>query len=312
MPSPINKQELLKLIGPNIIDVSQVPIIKEAILYQLFADKLHIFVLGDAGACAKSSYAPSIRALCPRFAHIQASSNPSGPGVRDAMLKLRTGWGTAVFDEVPRMPAKSKGMLFEILQMQSVTINLAESHGGSQTFQLNANIYATANPKGEKWRSYGDIQSMKVQMPLPIPLLRRFHIPICTRDYTPEEFHDIQIKYYQIEEKFEDYLNEHLDEYEDAQERITQARKIKVNITHLPDFADTFLTRLKKFENDLVFPVSGEVFETFKNLVRSRTRWDLCDTPSDKHWQEAINFYTSIIQTWGLTKEMIVRKFTRP
>ena len=59
----INKRRILKLIAPNVVDIAQVPIIKEAVLYQLFAPKLHILVIGDAGACAKTTFSESLEKL---------------------------------------------------------------------------------------------------------------------------------------------------------------------------------------------------------------------------------------------------------
>lgn len=297
-------EDIKKYIAPTIIDVAQIPLLKEACVYQLLAPKLHILVIGDPAAGAKTSIADSLRMIYgDGFAFF--TNKATGPGLRDKMLSLKKhDFSVAIFDEFPNASKELKDMMLDILQRQTITINLSDKYGGSSEHRIPSNIYATANPIGSKWKVYGDIDLMKRQLPLNVAELRRFHLYICTRNYDMHEYRDVKDGFFSKDKEtdFNQFYKDHMQEYEDLKEEIMDMRDIKVSV-ELNETASKFLDNLKKFENDLVFPITVEVFAGFKNLTTAICRLDKADEAKDKHLNAAVDFSIKAMLTNGLLDE---------
>ncbi|MHA1169527.1 MAG: hypothetical protein ACTSRU_17005 [Candidatus Hodarchaeales archaeon] len=308
----VKKEKIMKLIAPNIVKVGQVDIIKEACFYQLFADKLHILVLGDAGASAKSTFADSLAELYPGYSFFDSRGNISVPGVRDSLLEnKRHSYTMAFFDEFPRMKADIMGIMFTLMQKQKLISNIAARSNptGGKGVYIPVNVFATANPVGDMWTAYGDVASMRAQLPLGSAILRRFHLPICTGKYGYEGFGKLAKEYFKTDE-FINFFQDHEDDYEDAKELIEDCRKIRVKVT-LPSMGYDFIMKMKKFENELVFPISGELLAELKHMVIARARMDGVSETTDKHWFDVMNTYGKVIATHGLTDKLIRRIMKR-
>lgn len=290
------------LVARHVLEVNfQVSAMKEAILYQLFADKLHCFVCGYPSSGAKSSFRSSLKKICPSFAYVLTGGWTTKIGIGENIKRVRE--GLIMLDEINKLSSGDVGIMYDILQFQVLKVDKCGMH---HEYPAKVNILGLCNPKPHgKWHAFGNVDVMREQLPVNQALMRRFHINIFLRDYTPEEFDKVN--------RFKENVHNPVISPEDTnwfQEQIIQKRAIQPK-GRVPEKVYNFLKNLKIFKDDIITPVTPELFEGILQIAIARARIRGSDVISKSDWRKTLEFYVKCLRTSGLTNRLIEKKLMR-
>lgn len=308
-----NFDRFFELISPQIKDIGEVPLIKEALIYQLLADKFNVFVCGDPGAGGKSSFREVLEKVSPSFQYFSFVGHSTKIGLSQVVRRLRE--GLLQVDEIGRCSPRDVSILFDVLQFQRLKLDKYQKH---KSYTTPVNIYATSNPTGKnnKWESYGNPDLMREQIPISSTLHRRFHTSIFTKDYTSKEFNEVNRHKVKKMKKFERDGNsrEHnqnpIIKEEDAKwmkNKILELRKIKPKV-NVPDNVFQWLEKLKYFDDEVVMPITPEIIEGVIEVSKANCRLREGKKVSSKDWKKTLLFFHKSFKTGGLDNELIQEK----
>ena len=276
-----------------------IKIIKETIVYLLVCDRLNVFIVAPPSVGAKSSMARFFTEVMPdRFFLISGTASITKAGVRDKIIEVGKRKGLVFFDEIHRAPSDVKKLLYDLLQFHRVqVIKKLGFRTVTDDALVYCNVLATANPLGDYWASYGDVDKMKEQMPLDSSILRRFHIVIAADDYDISEYKEIcadvgnEYDVKDLENKIETFIN--------------ASKEIDVIVEKIPDFVIDYLTRLKERSYYTLFPVTPELKVAIVELAKGTARLSTLLNPkkyekyvkegikvTEDHFRFAINFFS--------------------
>ncbi len=297
-----NINTLKTIIAPHILDVGAVPLIKEALIYQLFADRLNFFCIGSAGSGAKSSYRYSIMKLIPDNFDFVTPTGLTNVGLREVAMSFPD-WGILSVDEMDKLAGDDIKCLLDIMQFQTVKIT---KHDHNEEYRAPISIFAIANPKGNnnEWRNWGNPQSMKEQMPFGASMLRRFHFTLFTRSYTEDEFDKINrfIANNKINDvNYSDGFKEQMTEY------IVNARSIEIDLNRqkVPERIFQFLKNVKRIEHHLISPITPELCRGVVQIALSKARIRLSNEIEDEDWSSTMEFLLKCLHTAGLHPRLL-------
>ncbi|MCK4491949.1 MAG: hypothetical protein KAU03_04950 [Candidatus Altiarchaeales archaeon] len=292
------------IISPHILDVGQVKLFKEAISYQIFADKLNILCMSSTSSGAKSSLRYSLIKLLDNFNYCTAG-RLTGIGMSEEAMIVGDG-GILLIDEIERLPSDALTPLYDILQFQTLKIS---KHGMHETMPVPIKILATCNPRGNRseWIAYGNTGSMRDQLPFPIPFLRRFHIPIFLRSYTSEEFDRInrfKAKFKKENPEGVTYDKKAINEFN---KYIDDSRNMEYK-KDVPDRVFRFLKNIKMFEDYILTPITPELLEGIVETAKARARIEMSEEITKSMWDDVMRFLINCLSTGGLSMRLIERR----
>ena len=295
-------KEFKKKVAPYIVDVGHVPLLKETILYSLFAERLHSLIISPPSVGAKSSMRFFLERVSPNFVYIASGGWTRKVGIADAIIQMNR--GIAFFDEIQRATSDELQILYDILQFQIIKRTI---HKINKEYPADVNIIATANPVGfdGSWKNYGNIEIMREQITIEKSLLRRFHIIICMDNYKLNEFDKVIKKKDKIS-----FSDDELKELEEFRKYIIRALTIDPEYK-VPSFVYNFLHNLKSFDRYVLFPVTPELKDGIINTAIARARIDLSHKVKSEHWDDVIKFYFNVLKTSGLREDLIRQKFMK-
>jgi len=296
--------KLYKLVAPHILDVNwQVKLLKETILYQLFADHFNVFVCAAPSIGAKSNFRITLEKITPPnfFNYIFIGGRTTKIGMMESIGRTRE--GLIMIDEIHRAGIQERMHLYDLLQFQVIKI---DKFGEHLEQKAKVNIIGMCNPKPNGlWNSYGNIPEMRRQIPADMAFLRRFHASMFLRDYTPKEFDKINRFKGSIKKP---YVTE--DECEFFQDELMKRRMLEPE-GEPPENVFNFLKNMKKFSGDIITPVTNELMDGIKEVAKARARLRNSDTIETQDWKHTLEFYITCLHTSGLTKSLIKRKFIK-
>lgn len=297
------------LMSAYIKDVGQVPLVKEAIIYQLLADKIHIFVCGDPGAGAKSSFRYILQKMAPAFKYYSYSGHSTKVGMSQKIQRLRK--GILHVDEIGMAGGNDVNILRDVMQNQKLAVDKHKKH---ESKEVPINVYATSNPKAQddKWNSYGNPDEMREQIPISNSMYRRFHISIFTRDYNHDDFDTVNR--YKVRDDDRGISEEQADEIRD---KILELRKYEPKFYEkngddvqimIPDVIFEWLKVCKEFDGEIVMPVTNELAEGVKEVAKARARLRESEEVTNEDWEATRKFFHKTFKTGGLNNRMIEDK----
>ena len=287
----------------------KIRIIKDTLVFLLVCDKLNVFVVAPPSVGAKSSMSRFFTDIMPdRFFLISGTGSITKAGVRDRIIEVGKKKGLLFFDEVHNSPSDVKKLLYDLLQFHKVQIIKKKGYRTiTSDVSVYCNILATANPTDSYWVSYGDIDSMKEQIPIDPVILRRFHLIIPVDDYDINEYRTIcsnlleSIKISDLEEKISKFID--------------VSKNINTIINDIPKFVVDYLTKLKEHDQYLLFPVTPEMKVALVELAKGTARLSTLLNPKkykfylekgvvvkDNHWKFAINFLNRTLEQYMSNK----------
>ncbi len=178
-------------VAPNILGFEY---IKQAATLQLFAsDHIHLLLLGDPGT-GKTDIIRHASELSP-ISSFGLGSGTSGVGLTVSMkgdkilkgLLPQADEGIAAIDELNLMKKEDQAGLYNAMEKGFVTFDKGGKH-----IRLGAkvSVFATANPKGDKFRGQS-LDGLRDQIPFDSALLTRFHMVFLIRKPDTEKFKEI-------------------------------------------------------------------------------------------------------------------------
>ena len=295
-------EQLKQIIAPHILDVGVVPLIKEALVYQLFADRMSFLVIGSVSSGSKSSYTDSLSMLVPDNFDYVSSEKLTNAGLI-YLARMHNDWLLICVDEFDKIPREDKNSLLSIGQKQRLKI---VKHKVNKIIKAPFNIFAVGNPKGNnnEWIQFGNVEQMREQMPDMLPMLRRFHFNIFAPPYTASEFrriNEFKINRFNREISYpEDFIIK-FNSY------IEEARQIKINITEddLPKRFLDFLDSARKYQSHIVPPITNELTDGIVNTAIARARIRHDNKVSEEDWSAVMIFLTKCLATGGLTPHLV-------
>ena len=290
------------LVAPQVYEANyQVSLLKEAILYQIFADKLHCLVIGHPSVGGKSFFRKSLELVCPSFDYAFVKGWTTKIGIGETAL--RVGEGLLMLDEVHKLSTSDMAILYDLLQFQVIKIS---KFGTNELLSAPVNVIGMGNPKPHGyWNAYGNVQLMRKQLPVDMALLRRFHINIFLRDYSDNEFDSVN--------KFKETSHNPFVPKDDAiwfQNEVVERRQLSP-IGKVPENIFNFLKNMKKFENDIVTPVTSELFDGIIQVATARARIEKSEQIKKSDWDKTLEFYVKCLRTSGLTNRLIEKKLLK-
>lgn len=299
MSKKSNYQKFYDYISPHIKDVGQVPLIKECLIYQLLADKFNVFVCGDPGASAKSSYKQILDKVAPSFEYFSYSGHQTKVGLSQVIRRLRE--GLLHIDEVGKASGKDVDILRDVMQFQTLKVDKYQKH---KNYDAKINVYATCNPKGnnDRWDEYGHVEVMKDQVPISSSIYRRFHVSIFTRDYDSEEFNEVNR--HKVEH---DSSKINAENFNWMQDKILELRKLEPKLS-VPQKVYEWLQKLKYFDEEIVMPISPEIIEGVVEVAKANTRLREGKKVNEEDWARTLKFFHKCFKTGGLNNRLIEQK----
>jgi replicative DNA helicase Mcm len=269
--APSAEEKVLGLIAPNIIGLDEV---KKAGLIQLFAkEKSHILLLGDP-ATGKTDILRSISELAP------ISSFGLGSGATKAGLTLTVvgkevvkgilplaNNGVACIDELNLLKNVDRAGLLNAMEKGFITYDKADSH---LKLEANVNVFATANPEGDKFIGR-TIEVLKKQVPFDSALLSRFHLVFLIRKPSTQEFLKITDNIIKGEKKSISNKDKQF-----VKEYVAYALKKNAEFDKsLSSLIQGFVSDVKKDEDQFLIEISPRMVIGIMNLARAAARMRL-------------------------------------
>jgi len=303
-----NLEYMKSIIAPHILDVGYVSLIKESLIYQLFSDKMHVLTIGAAGSCAKSSFRYSLSELIPNNFNYVTVSGLTKVGLNEVARKFLM-WGLISLDEADKIQKDmpdAMNTLLEMMQTQTVKIT---KHKTDKPYSTPVNIFATANPNlnRNEWMNYGDVNSMRKQLPFSVPLLRRFHFVIFTDKYTTEEFYKINMFICKNIENKNMYDEEFVDGFNNYIERARAIpiRGMKDPEKEVPESVSRFINNIKDNEDRIIYPVTNEIWRGILAVAWANARIRLSKKLEQCDWDNTIRFLTETMKTVGVNEYFV-------
>lgn len=293
-------KDFFDLISPQIKNVGQVPLIKEALVYQSVADKFNCFVCGSPGASAKTSYKYNLSKVLPSFQYFSYSGHQTKIGLSEVIRRLRE--GVLFIDELDKGSGNDVSILRDVMQFQTLKMDKYKQH---KEFDAKVNVFVTCNPKGnnDRWRAYGDPSMMKEQIPLSNSMYRRFHISIFSRDYNHEEFD--KVNKHKVKYKGKNGIDKEKAEW--MRDKILDLRQLNPEI-NVPESVYQWLKKLKYFEGQIVSVISNELIEGVLEVARANARLRESDKIEMCDWKRTLRFFHKCFETGGLNNKLIQKK----
>ncbi len=260
-----------KLIATNIIGMEY---IKQAATLQLFSDdKVHILLLGDPGT-GKTDIIRSASELAP-ISSFGLGSGTSGVGlsimvkggkVIKGLLPLADK-GLCCIDELNLMKSEDMAALYSAMEKGFVAYDKADTH---MTLDARVNVFATANPKGDKFAGWMK-DTIKKQLPFDAALLTRFHLLFLIKKYGAKEFGDIAKK---IVEHHRAEINPHDAKF--IKSYIDYLKNFKVEIPEkLEHKIVAFAKELKEKEDEFVVEINPRIVHGIMRLSMASARMNM-------------------------------------
>jgi DNA replicative helicase MCM subunit Mcm2 (Cdc46/Mcm family) len=267
------EEKILPLIAPNILGMEEV---KRAGLIQLFAkEKVHILLLGDP-ATGKTDILRSIADFAP-ISSFGLGSGTSKAGLTVAvpgkeiikgLLPLANN-GIACIDELNLLKTADRAGLLNAMEKGFITYDKADSH---LKLDANVNVFATANPEGERFVGR-TTEVLKQQIPFDPALLSRFHLLFLIRKPSTEEFLKITDNIIKGEKKSVTEKDKHF-----IKEYVAYALSKNVEFDKsLSSLMQGFVSDVKKDEDQFIVEISPRMVIGIMNMAKAAARMKLKD-----------------------------------
>ncbi|MEM4248583.1 MAG: ATP-binding protein [Candidatus Nanoarchaeia archaeon] len=260
-----------QFIAPNLVGLIE---IKQAAALQLFSpEPVHILLLGDPGT-GKTDIIRSSAELSP-VSSFGLGSGTSGAGlavtvqgkqVSPGLLPMANG-GLCAIDELNLMKKEDYAALYNAMEKGFVSYDKGGKH---YKFDAKIKLIATANPSGDKFKSY-DLEQVKKQLPFDSALLSRFHLTFLVKRVSLERFAEIAEKLIS-EDKIKAKKNDVLF----IKRYIRYANKLDPKLPNaLAEKVKKFVTDLKEKEDQLPFEITPRTVIGITRLLKASARIDL-------------------------------------
>jgi DNA replicative helicase MCM subunit Mcm2 (Cdc46/Mcm family) len=277
-----------QFIAPNIIGLQEA---KQAAALQLFSkEPVHILLLGDPGT-GKTDVLRSAKEISPVGA-FGLGSGTSGAGLAVTVKgkKVLPGLlpsahkGICCIDELNLMKKEDYAALYNAMEKGFITYDKGGHH---YRFDAEVRVLGTANPQGDKFKSY-TLSSLKEQMPFDSALLTRFHLVFIVKKANLAEFAEIAEKIVS-----EDKVKVKINDIIFLRRYARFANSLDVEIPReLADKIKDFVTGLKEKEPEFLFEVTPRTIIGITRLAKASARMELRSIVEGKDLERVFNIVT--------------------
>jgi len=277
-----------QFIAPNIIGLTEA---KQSAALQLFSkEAAHILLLGDPGT-GKTDILRSVAELSP-ISSFGLGSGATGAGLAVTVQgkKISPGLlpkahkGICCIDELNLMKKEDYAALYNAMEKGFITYDKGGHH---YRFDALIKVLATANPSGDKFKSY-TVTGLKEQLPFDSALLTRFHLVFIVKKATLSEFAEIAEKIVS-----EDKVKVKINDIIFLRRYIKFASALDVEIPQqMADKIKEFVTNLKEKEADMLFEVTPRTVIGITRLAKASARMELRSIVEGKDLERVFNIVT--------------------
>ncbi len=278
---------LPQLIAPNLVGLLHA---KQAAALQLFStEPIHILLLGDPGT-GKTEIIRSAAELAP-ISSFGLGSGTSGAGLSATVegKKILPGLlpmahnGICCIDELNLMKKEDRASLYNAMEKGFVSYDKGGKH---YKFDAKIKLLSTANPEGDKFKSY-KLEAIKEQLPFDSALLSRFHLILFIKKVSLEKFADIAEKLILNDKSL---INKA--DISFIKKYIAYASNLDAKLPHhLSSKVKEFVMELKKNEDNLPFEITPRTIHGVLRLAKASALMELREEIEPKDLDRVFNIF---------------------
>ncbi|MBI2938460.1 MAG: hypothetical protein HYY22_09655 [Thaumarchaeota archaeon] len=250
--------ELLSLLAPEVLDIGDVPLIKEVLLHLLFADRLNVLVIAAPSVGAKTLLRNALERCAPALYNHYCGSRDSHVDFAEALSGI--GEGVLALAGLDAMTGDEKVVLYDILSSQQVKIR---PQGYVYEYEAKINIYAQANPTSSTAAGRG--KHAKPTLPVDEKFLEYCHCTILSKPYSAAEFEDLT-RFIPTAKKPSEENVKKLRGY------LQRARSIQLIHDGPPEEVYEFLKAVYRQREKLPIPITAEMEKGIIELAKAHSR----------------------------------------
>ncbi|HEY4699437.1 MAG TPA: hypothetical protein VIH27_03595 [Nitrososphaerales archaeon] len=277
--------ELLSLFAPEVLNLGDVPLLKEVLLHLLFADRLNVLVSAPPSISAKTSLGRALQSYASASFSHTCGSRLSVEELANRMCELNE--GVVLLQGLDSTTAEEKTVLSSMLSLQKVEM----SHRFGEDFPTKISFYAQTNAsenKSNRKTSKKNTNSLIVDS----ELLQFFHCVVLASQYSITEFETISRFILKASSNTGDDLKK-LNIY------LQKARSIQPKHDGPPEEVYDFLKNIYKQREKIVIPVTPEIGKGVIEIAKAHSRIRLSPRVTREDFLYALGLVQSCLKTCG-------------
>ncbi len=277
--------ELLFIFAPEVLDIGDVPLIKEVLLHLLFADRLNVVVVAAPSVGAKTLLRNALERYAPALYNHYCGSHDTHVDFAEALSGVSE--GVLSLGGLDSMTGDEKVVLYDILSSQQVKIR---PQGDVYEYDAKLNIYAQANPTGSAAAGRG--KRAKTTLPVDERFLEYCHCIILAKPYSASEFDDLA-RFIPTAKKPKD------EEVKKLRNYLQRARSIQPVHDGPPEEVYEFLKAVYRQREKLPIPITAEMEKGIIELSEAHSRIRLSPRVSRDDFLYALRLMEACLERLG-------------
>jgi hypothetical protein len=275
--------ELLSLLAPEVLDIGDVPLIKEALLHLLFADRLNVLIVAAPSVGAKTLLRNALERYAPALYNHYCGSSDRHVDFAEALSGV--GEGVLTLAGLDSMTGDEKVVLYDILSSQKVNIR---PQGDTYEYDAKITIYAQAAPAASTGRG----KHSKLTLPVDEKFLEYCHCIIIAKPYSAAEFDNLT-RFIPTAKKPGEEAVKKLRNY------LQRARSIQPTHDGPPEEVYEFLKAVYRQRDKLPIPITAELENGIIELSKAHSRIRLSSRVTRDDFLYALRLMEACLERLG-------------
>ncbi len=280
-------KELLTLFAPEVLDVGDVPLIKEVLLHLLFADRLNVLVASGPSIGAKTTLRNALERYASSFYSHHCGSSLDQVDFAETLAAMSE--GVLSLEGLDSMTAEEKMMLYDILSSQNVKMRLPSE---VREYSSKINIYAQVSLPDVSAAKKTGRRSVKASLPVDEEFLEYCHCIVFARPYSAAEFEELTRFVVGVESPDEEGVKR-------LRSYLQKARSIQLEHDGPPEEVYDFLKQVYKQREKVAVPVTPEIVKGVIELSKARSRMRLSPRVTREDFLHGLNLVKRCLETCG-------------
>jgi hypothetical protein len=277
--------DILAIFAPEVLDISQVPLIKEVLVHLLFADRLNALVVATPSVCAKTLLRNAVERYVSELHTHHCGSQDSRIDFAETLSGI--GEGILALEGVDSMTADEKTVLYDIMSTQRVRMRF---QGGLYNYDAKINVYGRLDPSDQVGRVK---RRSKPYLTAEERFLGYCHCIVVAKPYSAAEFEELT--------RFLPNARSPADEdVKKLRRYVKRARLIQPVHDGPPEEVYEFIKKVYRQREKLWIPVTPEIEKGIIELSKAHSRLRLSTRVTRDDFLHAMRLMESCLETVGL------------